>query len=172
MLIVLSYHRCVGTKYATPLPLLEKQLAFFKKNYSVVLPGDPISFNKTQLCLTFDDGYFDFYHHIFPLLTKLQLKCVLAVPAGLINEQTILPTTERLKAPINDKKALCTWAELKAMAQTPFVQIASHAYSHQNLLQKNLNLDLEINYSKELLENKLNRPITTFVYPKIGRAHV
>jgi peptidoglycan/xylan/chitin deacetylase (PgdA/CDA1 family) len=63
------------------------------------------------------------------------------------------------------KVPLCTWEELKEMVDSGLVSVASHSYSHKNLLEKNIDLDLEIVQSKKILEEHLKTNISTFVYP-------
>ncbi|MFY9093492.1 polysaccharide deacetylase family protein, partial [Aliarcobacter butzleri] len=40
-----------------------------------------------------------------------------------------------------------------------------HSHSHVNLLEKNIDLDLELRISKEILEKNLNVKIESFVFP-------
>lgn len=190
MLLTLLFHQI-----SPPNPaVLEKKLLFLKQNFPILLPGEKIPPFKTSLLLTFDDAYFDFYHYIFPLLKKLQIKALLAVPAGFILEKASLAPQERLALLFknehtnkynnvfqeNLKEAFCSFAELKEMADSGLVEIASHSFSHANLtLQKNqtnktnpleklakeIDLKKEVVESKQLLEAKLGHPIQTFVYP-------
>lgn len=167
MLLTLLFHRIEPADPA----FLEANLSFLAKNFPLLLPGDRITPFKTSLQLTFDDGYFDFYHYIFPLLEKLNIKALLAVPAGYILDRSALPSEKRLLKLKSDpfktknKDAFCSFAELKEMAQTGLVEIASHSFSHQSLIHPDANLEQEIIFSKKLLEEKLDQPIRCFVYP-------
>ncbi len=80
----------------------EEQLIFFKEHFHVVSIEDYYSAKfhskKPTLCLTFDDGYANNYHYVFPLLEKYQ------IPA------TILITT--LRAAGND----ILWADVLDIA--------------------------------------------------------
>ncbi len=175
MLLTLLFHQI---EPKSP-EILEEKLALLKQNFSLLLPGNKIPAFKTSLCLTFDDSYVDFYHYLFPLLKKLQIKTLLAVPAGYIVEKARLPIERRLKFlkkkknlfNPNYKEAFCSFSELKEMAQSGLVEIASHSFYHQDLTDpKQLaefqtDLKQEIVFSKQFLEQKLNLPINTFVYP-------
>ena len=156
--------------------VLENKLTFLKKYYPLLLPGENFSFFKTSLLLTFDDAYFDFYYYLFPLLKKLKIKVLLAAPAGCILDQTDVPAQKRLELlkihknklfKKENKAAFCTFKELKEMADTGLVEIASHSFSHTNLTQieKTADLEKEVVGSKELLKSKLGYPVKTFVYP-------
>ena len=123
--------------------------------------------------MSFDDGFYDFYKYVFPVLKKLKIKALLAIPIKyILNETTIDPKIrlsvgykEAMKGVIYKTKApFCTWQEIKQMVDSNLVEIASHSYNHVNLID-NADLDLEIVESKKILEEKLNTKIATFVYP-------
>jgi peptidoglycan/xylan/chitin deacetylase (PgdA/CDA1 family) len=66
----------------------------------------------------------------------------------------------------NYKKAtFCTYKELKHMQDSGLLVFGSHSHSHVNLLEDNVDLDLELRVSKEILEEKLNTKIESFVFP-------
>lgn len=171
MLLSLLYHRVGQGKYATPLPLLESQLEWIAANYHAVHPGDPLQ--KKSLCLTFDDAFYDFYHYIFPLLKRYQLKAVLAVPVAFIADETALDAEKRLekipssleRMPPVPSPAFCTWRELKEMQASGLVHIASHSATHLPLTAKAADPQHELLFSKQILEEKLKASVTTFVYP-------
>ncbi len=137
MLFTLMYHRA--------FPFLEDHLKYIKK-YPVLLPGEPIK--GKSICLTFDDATSDFYKEVFPILQKLSLRVILAVPVAYISTE-----------------GYCSWEELKEMVQSGYVHIASHSYSHPNLLANGVDLKFEIIYSKYILQNHLGIQVNTFVYP-------
>lgn len=174
MLFTLLYHRVSEEKYGNPPAMMREHLSHVAKNYRVVLPGEKISLLKPCVCLTFDDAYYDFYHYVFPLLKELHLKAVLAVPIRLILEDTSVPSQERLAVSYKtamkentyvEKAPFCTWKELKEMANSGHVAIASHSYHHQDLLLPGVDREKEIACSKKILEEKLSVAVKTFVYP-------
>ncbi|MEI6242601.1 MAG: polysaccharide deacetylase family protein [Chlamydiota bacterium] len=142
MLITFLYH-----SIKNPF-LFEKHLEYLVKKYVIVTPGDPLILTKTQICLSFDDGYKDFYTVVFPLLQKWNIPATLAVPIEWIG-----------------KASFCTWEDIIEMNKSGLVPIASHSYTHPNLLEKNVDYEKEIVISQKVLEDKLQKPISTFVYP-------
>lgn len=150
MLLTFLYHRVHTGKYSNTLKMMEENLRYLKENYPILLPGDPIPHLKTSICLTFDDAYFDFYEFVFPLLKALKIPAVLGVPVKFI---------------LDTSRPFCTWKELKEMASSGYVQIASHSYSHVDLTGKDVDLSQEIVSSKKILSEKLGLPIQTFIYP-------
>lgn len=168
MLLTFLYHQIKD-----PSLFFVKHLEYLKDHYSIVLPQDPIS-KKITLCLTFDDATFDFYHHVFPILKKLKIKALLAVPVSFIVKETNLSPSIRLSVSSEDlfkddiykkKVPFCTWKELKEMVDSSLIEIASHSLTHPNLVNNPVDLTLEIIESKRILENNLNVPVKTFVYP-------
>ena len=174
MLLTFLYHHIGNSKYSNSNEMIDSHFSFLKKNYKIVVPGDKLPPFHTNICLTFDDAYFDFYHFIFPLLKKFNIKAVLAVPVKyIVNSQHIDPA-KRLDMPHNmapnegickSGGQFCSWEELEEMSKSELIHIASHSYSHKNLLEKDINLELEIIESKKILENNLNIKVSTFVYP-------
>ena len=174
MMLAFLYHRVGDGKYANSPAAMEKHLSWIADRFRVVVPGDPLNRLSLDVCLTFDDATYDFYHYLFPLLKRLKLRALLSVPTHFIQHGTTLEPAERLAIPYSMAMKedihrthcpFCTWPELREMAQSGYVEIASHSIHHQNLLLPGLDLDQEIRGSKEILEQELGVPIRTFVYP-------
>lgn len=174
MMLAFLYHRVGDGKYANPPEMLERHFALLSERYKIVLPGEKLDRFSLNVCLTFDDATYDFYHYAYPLLKRLGLRALLAVPSAYILEETSAPPALRLSIPYSSAMKgdyyrthapFCTWAELREMQESGYVSIASHSMSHQHLLTPGLDLEREIRGSKVLLEEKLGREINTFVYP-------
>jgi len=178
MLLALMYHRVeLGPridKYSNSLEMLREHFLFLKEHYSIVLPGDPLPKRRLAVCLTFDDATFDFYHYIYPILKELKIRALLGVPVGYILESTSLSVAERLSVPYSlmmqegffeQKVPFCTWQELNEMVASGWVEMASHSYLHCNLTFSFVDLNREVVRSKEILENKLSQPVSSFIYP-------
>lgn len=149
-------------------------LNYLVEHFPIVAPDAPLPKKGIALMLTFDDAYFDFYHDVFPLLKKHRIPALLAVPVKYIVETTSLDPATRLSVPYpqgmeNDRYKtevpFCTWEELREMANTPYVTIASHSFSHANLANQESDLSEEVFTSKKILESKLRKKIDYFVYP-------
>jgi len=72
---------------------------------------------ERSVLLTFDDGYASFYDFVFPLLRQYGYPSVLAVVSGWIDQK-----------PSNVKQELMTWEQLREVAQSGLVEIASHTH--------------------------------------------
>jgi peptidoglycan/xylan/chitin deacetylase (PgdA/CDA1 family) len=173
MLLVLMYHRINKPE------LFYLHLKHLAQNYPVVLPGDALLSNKMSICLSFDDAYYDFYHFVFPVLVQLNIRAIVGVPVKYIVEKTSLDSSIRLSVPYDEAMAdnayltkvpFCTWKELKEMAESGLVKIASHSYSHINLTDEKADLTTEIKASKEMIASRLSHGVDTFIYP-FGRTN-
>jgi peptidoglycan/xylan/chitin deacetylase (PgdA/CDA1 family) len=171
MLAVLMYHRVFETKFASKPEAFFSHLKHLAKHYPIVLPGEKLEKNRINLCLTFDDAYYDFYYHVFPLLKELNIRAVLAIPAGLILESTDLSDEQRLTVPYKEAlrsahthATLCSWQEIRYMVNSKLVVPAAHGLTHQNLLRTS-DLKNEVVNAKLLLQEKTNYEVSTFIYP-------
>jgi len=179
MLLILMYHRAGEGYYSNPVSVLRSHFSYFREHYPAVLPGDVLKPRRLNLCLTFDDARADFYAHVFPLLQEFSLRAVLAVPTAFIVESTALGLPERIAVPeeqsmqgdvFRTKAPFCTWAELRSMAGSGSVAVASHSHQHVDLTYPGSDPYVEALHSKTLLEQQLGRPVSTFVYP-FGRVN-
>jgi peptidoglycan/xylan/chitin deacetylase (PgdA/CDA1 family) len=181
MMLALLYHRVGDGKYANSPSMMSQHLTWVAERYRTVLPGDDLNPFGVDICLTFDDATYDFYHYVFPLLKQLNIRALLSVPVHFIQDRTELDPSLRLSVPYSvamkgdiprTHVPFCTWQELREMAHSQVVQIASHSIHHRNMIDPGLDLDWEIAGSKRILESQLLFPIRTFVYPlgKFNRA--
>lgn len=172
MIVSFMYHRISHTGIQDDIQRFTTHLQALSTRYPIVWPGEKAN-NPINFCLTFDDAYFDFYHYVFPILQRLNLKAVLAVPIKYILETTDCSPQRRLSVPyaecMQDDNYLqyapfCTWQEIKTMSDSGLVKIASHSYHHYDLTQVD-ELDTEIIASKQILEAKLSTAVECFFYP-------
>lgn len=170
MLLSVMYHHVGSDKYSNDLAVFEEHLAHIKEHFVSVLPSEE-KLAKNSICLTFDDGYADFYFRVFPLLQKYELKALLGVCTKYILDECTLEADKRMgfmhdEAFANYKNgAFCTYEELKEMCQSTLVEVASHSHSHIDLTKDEVDLELELKHSKELLEQNLEYRCDSFIFP-------
>lgn len=107
---------------------------------------------QRPIVLTFDDGYSDFYTDVFPVLKKYNVVA-----------------TEYIISNNLDKPNYMTTDEVKEIAESGLVEIGAHTVHHRNL--KSMPLDevkVEIEKSKEDLENTFGIKVVSFAYPYGG----
>lgn len=168
-MISMMYHHLESDRCSNKYEIFEQHLEYISQHFTTVFPCEKLP--KNPICLVFDDGYFDFYKLIFPLLKKYKLKALLAVVPKYILDHCDLEDTKRLSYEHNHlfqnygKGTFCTYDELKEMIQSGLVEIASHSYSHQNLVEDGIDVTQELQLSQEILEQKLHIKVDSFVFP-------
>lgn len=107
---------------------------------------------KRSVVLTFDDGYYDNYKIVFPLLKKYNLKAIYFVNTLFIGEQydrsaTVIERADPVNAKLIDNyfRSLPThsdqylsWEEMREMEQSGLVDIQCHSHRH-GMVFSNLN---------------------------------
>ena len=170
LLISMMYHHVLSDRCSNDLAIFDKHLEYISQNCTTLFPTLK-KIPKNAICLVFDDGYYDFYKYIFPLLQKYNLKALLAVVPQYVLDDCVTEDVKRLSPEHNELFAeykdgtFCTYKELEEMQKSGLVQIASHSYSHINLLEDGVDLDKELRFSQEILEEKLHTKIESFVFP-------
>lgn len=170
-LLVLMYHRAQAGPHGNTPAMLDAHFSYIAANYHCVLPGEPLKEGKLNVCLTFDDGYFDFYALVYPMLQRHDLRALLAVPPVVVHDQANFPADVRLKSEPNvnynhpNYGGFCTWDELREMAQSGRVSIAAHGFTHCRLDREGADLQTEIVAPQKFLAERLGRPVDSFVFP-------
>ena len=166
----MMYHHVQSDRCSNDLEIFEQHLRYISKRFVSVFPTFS-KLEKNSICLVFDDGYYDFYKLIFPLLKKYKLKALLGVTPKYILDDTDKKDESRLYYEHNDlfknykDATFCTYKELNEMQESGLVQVVSHSYSHKNLLEDDVDLKQELAESKKIIEEKLNIKVESFVYP-------
>jgi len=174
VLLCCMYHRIDGDKLSNSRAIFEKHFEYIKEHFQVVLPGDVLAKDLVNLCMVFDDASYSFYRYVFPLVQRFGMRVVLAVsPKFILDSGDHIPQDVRLGVPTDEMMGgdryvqsapFCSWRELSEISSGGLVKIASHSYSHPNLLQCR-NIEDELFKSKQVLEQKLHHHVDTFVYP-------
>ena len=119
----LTYHKVVAAdslvKYTTQVSVqkLESDFKWLADNgYTAILPRDLLTIDTVKpktVIITFDDGYYDNYLYMYPLLEKYGLKAEINVIVEWITEER--------------KNGWLTWNECREMSQSGLVEIGSHS---------------------------------------------
>ncbi len=165
----MMYHHLNSDRCSNDIDIFEAHLKYISENFNSTFPTSKLP--SKAICLVFDDGYYDFYKFIFPLLKKYNIKALLAVIPKYILDDCDNSAEIRLGYEHNDlfkyykDGTFCTYKELKEMSDTNLVQIVSHSYSHQNLVEDDIDLEEELLKSKDIIEKELSIKVESFVYP-------
>ncbi len=165
----MMYHHLNSDRCSNNIEIFESHLKYISENFNSTFPTDKLPLNP--ICLVFDDGYYDFYKLIFPLLKKYNIKALLAVIPKYILDDCDNSDEKRLNYEHNnlfkyyENGTFCTYKELQLMIDSNLIQVVSHSYSHKNLVEDDIDLKQELVLSKQILEDKLNIKVESFVYP-------
>lgn len=171
---VLAYH-LVGAGTGSPVDL---PLATFRRQMEeLAASGRVIALDEAgesgdagdadqgpSVVVTFDDAYRSFRTHAFPVLSDLALPVTLYVPTGFVSRETPGPLAGARDLPALD------WSELAELEASGLVTVGSHTHTHPDL-DTLARADAgaaraELAHSKELLEERLDRPVEHFAYPR------
>jgi peptidoglycan/xylan/chitin deacetylase (PgdA/CDA1 family) len=105
--------------------------------------------------LTFDDGYQDFYTDAFPLLKQCGFTATVFLATDRIRDTSVCV----------EGAAYLTWNEVRAL-HAEGVQFGSHSVTHADLRSLGPDqIDYELGYSKETIEQRIGAPVESFSYP-------
>jgi len=145
----------------TPTDFAAQMGWLVENGYHAVFPSE-LSAAMTQsaplptkpIVITFDDGYRDFYDQAWPVLRRYGLKSASAVVTNFVD-----------KGDRGDLQYM-NWNMIKELDQSGMVEIASHTQSHPDLTRMSAAQRwTELAKSKDLIEQHLGHPCTSFVYP-------
>ena len=141
---IIMYHSILkdpsrSNKYTVTPTVLEEDLKYIKdKGYTTVTIADLISYvyNDTPLpekpiVLTFDDGHYNNYGYLFPLLEKYDMKAVISIVGSYTDK-----FTETDEANLN--YSYLRWKDIKELMDTGRIEFQNHTYSlHSNTGKRN-----------------------------------
>ncbi len=176
MLLSFTYHHVNSDQFSNTLEVIEAHFKYISNRYKTIFPSEyQPSISNIQLCLVFDDAYYDFYYYIYNLLIKYKIKAVLAVPTSYILNDTNIDTETRLNLTHSDSMKsdkfrkivpFCTWREIKEMSESNLVTIASHGHKHLRITAASKEeINTELILSKKIIDSKLSISCNIFVYP-------
>ena len=132
---VLMYHSILDSKakagkYTIPPAVLEQDLQYLQEHgYTSVLPEELIAYAAGQgslpekpVLLSFDDGYYNNYSYVYPLLEKYDMRAVISV-VGSFTEQY-----SAQDAVMNNNYSHLSWAQLREMLASGRVTLGNHSY--------------------------------------------
>ncbi len=133
----------IRTQGATPITL--DQL------YDHLTQGSPLP--SKPILLTFDDAYLGLYENAYPLLQEYNFHAAYFVQTGFVG----VPTS----------KDHFTWEQMLEMQASGLVEFAPHTVNHPTDLRQmdDARLKRELEVSKQVLEERLGRPMHYFAYP-------
>lgn len=147
---VLCYHNVLDDplqdpeKYTVSTAALVQQFSWLKENGYQVIGVDQLLAARTgdkplpakAVMLTFDDGYRSFYTHVYPLLKQFNYPAVLAIEGSWLHLKP--GETVPYEGHNYTRATFLSEDEIREMASSGLVEIASHSYDLHRGIQANL----------------------------------
>jgi peptidoglycan/xylan/chitin deacetylase (PgdA/CDA1 family) len=162
---VLAYHSIgVNNSYFTVKPeVFGKHIEYLRRNHIIVGLDEIVDFVRGEralppksVAITFDDGYYDNYLNVYPLLRKHNLPATIFVSTGYVGSRRRLGDV-----PLT----MLNWNTISEMSQMG-ITFGAHTVSHPHL--PNINLQDargEILRSKTEIEERIKKDVGYFAHP-------
>lgn len=148
----------------TPSSFRQEMALLAERGYRGISVGEALSSLDhgdslaRSVCLTFDDGFRDFYTEALPVLKQHGFGSTLYVVAGRVGKTSEWSSFRK-------DRPLLDWDELGAVVAGG-CEIGSHTMSHPDLRGiTDEALERELRDSRLLLEERLQVPVCSFAYP-------
>lgn len=140
---VITFHRLVFKKHEN---WEDVKYSDFEEIISIITTKKNSS--KYEVVITFDDGNASDYLLAFPILRRLNIRCIFFVITSLIGEPGYL-----------------SWDNLREMNAAGMI-IGSHSHTHKDMRQLSINETIyEMTQSKNILEKNLGIDVVNFSFP-------
>ena len=134
---------------------LEEQFKYLDDNgYNTLFVSEFVSLlgkeiPRKTVVITFDDGLTDVYETVLPLIKKYNIKITVYANPGF-----------------NGTNGRMTYPQIKKLHESGLVEIGAHTMKHADLtLADDDEARAEIRYSKQVLQEIIEAPVTSFAYP-------
>ena len=171
---------CQSSDYKINVSTVESDLAYLKENgYSAIFIEDIVNYVKNNkslpenpIAITADDGFYNNYYHLLPLLEKYDMKATISI-VGYYSD--VLAAND----PHVPQYSYLTWEDIKNCIDSGKIEIGNHTYNMHSLNDRKgcskLEYETEEEYEKNFYEDigtlqtiiKMNTGITpnVFAYP-------
>lgn len=164
--VILMYHSIGDSKvfFNVKRAEFETQMKFLKENnYNVVSAEKLLEYlNKKDIpsktvVITFDDGYQDNFLNAWPILKKYNFPATIFLATGNVGSDFMIR---------GEVMRFLNWNEMSEMEASGLIDIEPHTETHQKLNKLTTEETFaEINVSKKMIEEKLNKKCHFFSYP-------
>lgn len=161
---IIMYHSILKNScnvYTTKLSSLEKDFNYIKEHgYTPIVMTELIDYVKHDgelpqkpIMITLDDGFYNNYVYVFPLLKKFNFKAVISV-VGAFTELNSPGESQ------NANYSYLNWEQISEMGNSGFVEIQNHTYNLHLQQHRQCGISKAYNESVEDYKNRLTHDIT------------
>ncbi len=172
--LIICYH-CIkdeANSYLRPAKVadFENQMQYLSKVYNPISLErmaqhiqNGTSLPSKAIAVTFDDGYQDNYENAYPILKKYNIPATFFLTTSYIGTGEI-PAWD--KGYYTAEKALMlSWEQVREISDGG-ISFGSHTLTHPFLTRiPRKQVQKEIRLSKDIIEQQIGKPVTTFSYP-------
>ena len=169
----LLYHRTSGdlpVELDLPFALFARQMRHLHATGAVVSYDEALAILRAGrrpprdlFVLTFDDGFDDLYHRVFPLLRALRLPFTAFVNAGFVEERVPYVLSQPPARPV----APVTWEMLGEMLASGLMTLGAHGYAHRELPRcAPAECERELELPIALFAQRLGARVRHYAYPR------
>ena len=162
---IIMYHHVkntgLGKDVISPYEFESDLIYLTENNYNTITMTDLINYvyydeelPENPIILTFDDGLYNTYKNVFPLLKKYNIKIVMSIIGKSVDDFSR----------VNDKNvsyAHVSWDEIKEMVDSGLVEIQNHSYNLHKISNGRYGCYQKKNESFILYEEFLSRDLLT-----------
>jgi peptidoglycan/xylan/chitin deacetylase (PgdA/CDA1 family) len=172
---ILTYHRVAETGTYKPLIVspgrFAGHMAYLSARHRVISLDrafaelqDGSARMRAGVVITFDDGYFDTGTNVLPVLRRFDLPATMFITTAHCDQSI---TCDQFAGRSPDGVRLhMNWQAVAEAVETPGITIGSHTVTHPSFSRISDELArVEIERSREILQQRLNREIRFFCYP-------
>ena len=172
--LIICYHCIKDKAYShlrpTKVADFENQMRFLSKVYNPISLErmaqqiqNGTSLPSKAIAITFDDGYQDNYENAYPILKKYNVPATFFLTTGFIGTGEIPAWDKGYYT--NEKALMLSWEQVREMSNSG-ISFGSHTLTHPFLTRiPRKHAQREILLSKDIIEQQIGKPVTTFAYP-------
>ena len=149
-----SIHPKRNNAYVLSPAKLEQDLIYIRDNgFTPIFISEIISYVDGQgelpqkpVVLTFDDGFYNNYTFVYPLMEKYNMKCNVSIVGSYADKE---------QGNQNDFYSYLSWEEIAKLSQTPYFEFHNHSYNMHNLSSERNGVKRRYGESEEEYKNAL-----------------
>ena len=173
---ILMYHHVSPDREITPEAFERQMQVLLRQGYQSLSMDEIIQIVRGEqpmlargFAVTFDDGYFDNWVFVYPILKRLGVKAAMYLVTSRVEEHEPRREVRLTDTKTNERGSggFLSWSEAREMADSGLVTFGSHTHTHRHWIrrQEYENLEIELRDSKAMIEEELKRPCYHLAWP-------